>query len=119
MTGSEVLRPSAPALTDDLTPDRVAVGGVQLTQIKTLVWREEPAKIHENQSTALFLHHQRSHKLTLTSGVFQPADGIGKETNATQEACPLPLVDLFMVPYTDGDRVCLSNVATNQTRGVY
>lgn len=52
----------------------------------------------------------------LTSCIFQPADGIGKKSYAAQEARPLSFMDLFVVPYTDGDRVCLSNVAENRTQ---
>lgn len=59
LTGSNILQQSGSVLTDDLTPDCVTVRGVQLTQIKTLVWREDTdTEIHEN-STALFITDQR------------------------------------------------------------
>lgn len=55
-------------------------------------------------------------KHRLTSCVFQPADGIGKKSYAAQEARPLSFMDLFVVPYADGDGVCLSNVAENKNK---
>lgn len=45
-SGTEILRRGAAALTYDLTPHRVAVRGVQLTQIEALVWREKTKEIH-------------------------------------------------------------------------
>lgn len=47
----------------------------------------------------------------LTSCVFQPADGIRKQSYAAQKTCPLSFMDLLVVPYTDGDGVCFTNVA--------
>lgn len=46
----------------------------------------------------------------LTASVFQSADGIGEQPHAAQEASPLLLVDLLVVPHTDGYRVSFANV---------
>lgn len=48
---------------------------------------------------------------TLTSSIFQPADGIGEESDTPQEASSLFLVDFFMVPYADGYGIRLANVS--------
>lgn len=48
--------------------------------------------------------------LFLTAGIFQSADGIGEQPHAAQEASPLLLVDLLVVPHTDGYRVGFPNV---------
>lgn len=59
--------------------------------------------------------HVGLHRATPTPRVFQSTDRIGKESYASQEACPLSFMDLFVVPYADGDGVCFSNVAVKQT----
>lgn len=46
MRAAEILQQSVFVLTYDLTPHGVAVRGVQLTQIKTLVCTEEAKEIH-------------------------------------------------------------------------
>lgn len=49
--------------------------------------------------------------IALTSSIFQPADGIGEESDTPQEASSLFLMDFFMVPYTDGYGICFPNVS--------
>lgn len=47
---------------------------------------------------------------TLTAGVFEAVDGVGEKAYTAQEASPLLLVNLLVVPHTDGDGVRLPNV---------
>ena len=56
------------------------------------------------------------HKQVLTASVFESVDGIGQEADTAQEACALLFVDLLVVPYTNGDGVCLSNVSKREER---
>ena len=51
---------------------------------------------------------ERTH--TLTAGVFEAVDGVGEKAYTAQEAGPLLLVNLLVVPHTDGDGVRLPNV---------
>lgn len=48
--------------------------------------------------------------LVLTASILQSADGIGEQPHAAQEASTLLLVDLLVVPHTDGYRVGFPNV---------
>lgn len=48
--------------------------------------------------------------MVLTASVFQSADGVGEQSHTAQEAGPLLLVDLLVVPHTDGDGVGFPNV---------
>lgn len=59
LTGSKILQQCVSVLTYDLTPDCVAVRGVQLTQIKTLIWREETTEIHESKKYGFIINEQR------------------------------------------------------------
>lgn len=46
----------------------------------------------------------------LTACVFKSVDCVGQEADTAEETCALLFVNLLMVPHTDGDGVCLSNV---------
>lgn len=48
---------------------------------------------------------------TLTAGVFEAVDGVGEKAYTAQEASPLLLVNLLVVPHTDGDGVRLANIS--------
>lgn len=48
--------------------------------------------------------------LQLTASVLETANGVGQQPNAAQEASALLLVDLLVVPHTDGDGVGLPDV---------
>lgn len=48
--------------------------------------------------------------MVLTASIFQSADGIGEQPHAAQEASPLLLMDLLVVPHTDGYRVGFPNI---------
>lgn len=69
MSGAPIRQLGAAVLTYDLTPHCVAVGGVELTQIQTLVWREKTKEIHDTVSLYP-LGIRGRHKLRLTSCVF-------------------------------------------------
>lgn len=46
----------------------------------------------------------------LTSSVFELVDGIGHDAYTSQETSALLLVDLLVVPHTDGDGVFVTNI---------
>lgn len=54
------------------------------------------------------------YKQVPTASVFESVDGIGQEADTAQETCALLFVDLLVVPYTDCDGVCLSNVSDGE-----
>ena len=61
------------------------------------------------------LHHFQSPTqwqtaLVLTASVFQSVDGVGEQAYAAQEPRSLLLVDLLVVPNTDGDGVGFTDV---------
>lgn len=55
--------------------------------------------------------------LRLTASVLETADGVGQQPYAAQEASALLLVDLFVVPHTDGDGVGLPDVPVRGETG--
>lgn len=60
--------------------------------------------------------------LPLTARVFKAVDGVGQEADAAQEAGPLLLVNLLVIPHADCDRVRFPDVSeeqeTRKERGV-
>lgn len=48
---------------------------------------------------------------TLTAGVYESVDGVGQEADTAQKTSALLFVNLLVVPYTDGDGVCFSNIS--------
>lgn len=48
---------------------------------------------------------------TLTAGVYESVDGVGQEADAAQKTSTLFFVNLLVVPNTDGDGVCFSNIS--------
>lgn len=48
---------------------------------------------------------------TLTARVFKAVDSVGQEADAAQEASPLLLVNLLVVPHADCDRVGFPDVS--------
>lgn len=52
----------------------------------------------------------------LTAGVFESVDGVGQEAHTAQKTRALLLVDLLVVPHTDGDRVSLADVSDREER---
>lgn len=55
-------------------------------------------------------------KSKLTVGVFKSVDGVGEEADATQKTRTLLFVDLLVVPHTDGDGICLSNISGSRKK---
>lgn len=43
--------------------------------------------------------------LTLTACVFKAVDSVGQKADTAQEPGPLLLVNLFVIPHADGDRI--------------
>lgn len=58
-----------------------------------------------------FCTHTHTQKKVLTACVFESVDGVGQETDTAQKTRSLLFVDLLVVPDTDGDGICLSNVS--------
>lgn len=52
---------------------------------------------------------------TLTAGVYESVDGVGQEADTAQKTSALLFVNLLVVPYTDGDGVCFSNISGKGT----
>lgn len=55
--------------------------------------------------------------MQLTASVLQTADGVGQQPHTAQEASALLLVDLLVVPHTDGDGVGLPDVPVGWWEG--
>lgn len=55
--------------------------------------------------------------LQLTASVLETADGVGQQPYAAKEASALLLVDLLVVPHTDGDGIGLPNVPVSGETG--
>lgn len=51
--------------------------------------------------------------MVLTSGVFQPADGIGQQPHTAQKASPLLLVNFLVVPHADSYRIRFPDISEN------
>lgn len=47
---------------------------------------------------------------TLTACVFKAVDRVGQKADTAQEPSPLLLVNLLVIPHTDGDRIRFSDV---------
>ena len=45
-----------------------------------------------------------------TASVFEAVDGVGQEAHTAQEPGPLLLMDLLVVPHTDGDGVRFTDI---------
>lgn len=48
---------------------------------------------------------------TLTAGVYESVDGVGQEADTAQKTGALLFVNLLVVPHTDGDGVCFSDIS--------
>lgn len=48
---------------------------------------------------------------TLTASILQPADRVGQQLDAAQEAGSLLLVDFPVIPHADGYGVALPNIS--------
>lgn len=52
----------------------------------------------------------------LTACVFKAVDGVGQKADTAQETSSLLLVNLLVIPHTDGDGVRFSNVSKEREK---
>lgn len=57
--------------------------------------------------------------MVLTPSVFESADGVGQQPHTAQEASPLLLVDLLVVPHADGYGIAFPNISKNNTQHTF
>lgn len=54
--------------------------------------------------------------MSLTARVFKAVDSVGQEADAAQEASPLFLVNLLMVPHADRNRIRFPDVSERKEK---